>query len=394
MRITVLGAGMVGSAIARDLAAEAPGLPALPSAGRAARAGAFSVTAADRDELALAHLRSRAPVQTLRADLADTAVVADLAAAADLVVCAVPGFLGFRTLQAILSAGRDVVDISFFAEDALALDSLARERGVTAVVDCGVAPGLCNIMAGRAVGLLDEAHSYACYVGGLPVVRRWPYEYRAVFSPADVIEEYTRPSRLVEHGQEVVRPALSELELLDLPGVGTLEAFNTDGLRTLRHTLRLPFMKEKTLRYPGHAELMRVFRESGFFGTEPVLVDGQPVSPLSLTSRLLFDQWRMPEGQADICVMQVIVEGQRGGRPARVTYDLLDRYDPATGISAMARTTGYTCALVVRQVAAGMWRRPGICPPELLGRDQALWDDLMAGYAARGIHITETITDL
>jgi saccharopine dehydrogenase-like NADP-dependent oxidoreductase len=378
MRITVLGAGMVGSAIARDLAADP----------------AFTVTAVDRDADALARLRAHAQVETRQADLSDTTAVGELASAADLVVCAVPGFLGFRTLQAIIGAGRNVVDISFFAEDALTLDGLARERGVTAVVDCGVAPGLCNIMAGRAVGLLDEAQSYACYVGGLPVVRRWPYQYRAVFSPADVIEEYTRPARLVEHGQEVVRPALSELELVDLPGVGTLEAFNTDGLRTLRHTLQLPFMKEKTLRYPGHAELMRVFRESGFFGTEPVVVDGQPVRPLALTSRLLFDQWRMQEGEEDICVMQVTVDGRRGGRPARVAYDLLDRYDPVTGVTAMARTTGYTCALVVRQVAAGMWRQPGICPPELLGRDQAIWDALMAGYAARGIHITETITDL
>jgi saccharopine dehydrogenase-like NADP-dependent oxidoreductase len=378
MRITVLGAGMVGSAIARDLAADP----------------AFTVTAVDRDADALARLRAHAQVETRQADLSDTTAVGELASAADLVVCAVPGFLGFRTLQAIIGAGRNVVDISFFAEDALTLDGLARERSVTAVVDCGVAPGLCNIMAGRAVGLLDEAQSYACYVGGLPVVRRWPYQYRAVFSPADVIEEYTRPARLVEHGQEVVRPALSELELVDLPGVGTLEAFNTDGLRTLRHTLQLPFMKEKTLRYPGHAELMRVFRESGFFGTEPVVVDGQPVRPLALTSRLLFDQWRMQEGEEDICVMQVTVDGRRGGRPARVAYDLLDRYDPVTGVTAMARTTGYTCALVVRQVAAGMWRQPGICPPELLGRDQAIWDALMAGYAARGIHITETITDL
>ncbi len=378
MRITVLGAGMVGSAIARDLAAE-------PT---------FAVSAVDRDAAALDRLRGRAPVTTRQADLSDAAAVAELAAAADLVVCAVPGFLGFRTLEAIIGAGRNVMDISFFAEDALALDGLARERGVTAVVDCGVAPGLCNIMAGRAVGLLDDAERYACYVGGLPVVRRWPYEYRAVFSPADVIEEYTRPARLVEHGQEVVRPALSELEQVDVPGLGTLEAFNTDGLRTLRHTLRLAFMKEKTLRYPGHAELMRVFRESGFFDAKPVDVGGQRVRPLALTSRLLFDQWRMQEGEEDICVMQVTVEGKRGGRPARVTYDLLDRYDAATGVTAMARTTGYTCALVARQVAAGMWRQPGVCPPELLGRDQAIWDDLMAGYAARGIHITETIADL
>ena len=337
MNVTVLGAGMVGSAIARDLAGERR----------------FRVTAVDRDAAALQRLAARAPVDTAAADLSDPAVVMAAVCGAELVVCAVPGFMGYRTLEAVIKAGRNVVDISFFPEDAFLLDDLAREKGVTAVVDCGVAPGLCNIMAGRAVSLMDQGESYACYVGGLPVVRRWPYEYRAVFSPADVIEEYTRPARLVEHGQEVVRPALSEVELMDFPGIGTLEAFNTDGLRTLSRTLALPDMKEKTLRYPGHAELMRIFRESGFFGTEPVQVEGREVRPLALTSRLLFDQWRMQDGEEDLTVMRVEVVGRREGQRVRYTYDLLDRFDRATGTTAMARTTGYTCALVARQVLAG-----------------------------------------
>jgi lysine 6-dehydrogenase len=379
MNITVLGAGMVGSAIVRDLARE-PG---------------FRVTAVDRDGAALASLSALAPVVTMIADLSDPAAVTTVVSPADLVVCAVPGFLGFQTLQAIIQAGKNVVDISFFPEEALLLDDLARERGVTAVVDCGVAPGLCNIMAGYAVGLLDEAHSYSCYVGGLPSVRTWPYEYRSVFSPVDVLEEYTRPARQVERGHEVVHPALSEVELLDLPGVGTLEAFNTDGLRTLRHTLRLPSMKEKTLRYPGHANLMRVFRESGFFGTEPLDVGGQMVRPVDLTSRLLFEQWRPADAaqQEDFTVMQVVVEGSKDGRPTRHSFYLLDRYDRASGVTAMARTTGYTCAIVARQVASGLFGRRGICPPEYLGQTPGCWDDLMAGYVAWGIHVEHTVSE-
>ncbi|MDP3047552.1 MAG: saccharopine dehydrogenase C-terminal domain-containing protein [Chloroflexota bacterium] len=378
MNITVLGAGMVGSAIARDLAQES----------------AFSVTAVDRDGEALGRLSRLAPVATTQADLSDGAAVPVAVNPADLLVCAVPGFLGFQTLKAILQAGKNVVDISFFPEEAFLLDDLAREKGVTAVVDCGVAPGLCNIMAGHAVGLLDEAHAYSCYVGGLPVVRTWPYEYRSVFSPVDVLEEYTRPARQVEHGQEVVLPALSEVELLDFPGVGTLEAFNTDGLRTLRHTLRLPSMKEKTLRYPGHANLMRVFRESGFFGAEPLDVRGQMVRPVDLTSRLLFEQWRPTDAdqQEDITIMQVVVEGSKDGRPTRHTFYLLDHYDRASGVTAMARTTGYTCAIVARQVASGLFARRGICPPEYLGQTPGCWEDLMAGYAARGIHVEHTVS--
>jgi lysine 6-dehydrogenase len=243
--------------------------------------------------------------------------------------------------------------------------------------------------------LLDEAYAYSCYVGGLPVIRTWPYEYRSVFSPVDVLEEYTRPARQVENGQEVVLPALSDVELLDFPGVGTLEAFNTDGLRTLRHTLALASMKEKTLRYPGHANLMRVFRESGFFSAEPVNLGGQTVRPVDLTSRLLFAQWRPgdPAQQEDFTVMQVVVAGRKDGRAARHAFYLLDRFDRASGVTAMARTTGYTCALVARQVASGLFARRGICPPEYLGQTPGCWGDLMAGYAARGIHVEHTVSE-
>jgi lysine 6-dehydrogenase len=376
MRITVLGAGLVGSAIVRDLA----------------RDSAFQITAVDVSTHALDRLAALAPVQTVQADLHEPGYAAMLAATCDLMVCAVPGYMGFATLKQIIEAGRNVVDISFFPEDALLLDDLAKAKGVTAVVDCGVAPGLCNILAGHVETELDSLHSYACYVGGLPRVRRWPYEYRAVFSPRDVIEEYTRPSRLVENGQEVVRPALSELELLDFPGIGTLEAFNTDGVRSLRQTMSMPFMKEKTLRYPGHANLMRILRESGFFSATPVDIDGQMVSPLALTSKLLFEQWRMTPDDEDITVMQVIVVGSKGSKQVAYTYDLFDTFDRETQTHSMARTTGYTCAIVARQVASGRFARKGICPPEFIGRDAGCYQNLLAGYATRKIKLAEMVT--
>ncbi len=372
MRITVLGAGMVGSAIVRDLAQEK----------------GFAVTAVDASRQALAALQEQAAVEVVAADLREPGRVAELAAQCDLMVCAVPGYMGFETLWRVIEAGRNVVDISFFAEDAFLLDDLAKARGVTAVVDCGVAPGLCNILAGHVSTQLDTLESYACYVGGLPKIRQWPYEYKAVFSPVDVIEEYTRPARLVEHGQDVVRPALSDHELRDFAGVGTLEAFNTDGLRTLRRTLPMPFMKEKTLRYPGHANLMRILRESGFFDPAPIEINGRPVSPLAVTSRLLFDQWRATPGDEDMTVMQVVIEGAKNGRRLRYTYDLLDEYDRVTRTTSMARTTGYTCAIVARQVAAGMFNQAGICPPEYLGRNRMCYDHLLAEYAKRRIHVS------
>ncbi|MCD6425540.1 MAG: saccharopine dehydrogenase family protein [Anaerolineales bacterium] len=374
-KIIVLGAGLVGSAIVYDLA----------------RTKEFQVTAADINTNSLEKIADLPGVKTEQSDLSNPDTLRSLIKDCDLVICAVPGFMGYQTLETVISAGKNVVDISFFPEDPFGLDDLAKEKGVTAVVDCGVAPGLCNIIAGYVADKLDEPAYYHCYVGGLPEIREWPFEYKAVFSPADVLEEYTRPARLVENGQEVIYPALSGIELIDFPEAGTLEAFNTDGLRTLRHTLGFPTMKEKTLRYPGHANLMRTFRESGFFSSDPVEVDGSQVIPLSLTSRLLFDQWFMKEGEKDLTVMQVVLQGKEKNKQIVYQYDLLDHFDQETGITSMARTTGYTCTIVARQLLKGMIPNQGICPPEFLGNIPHLFEDLLLEYQKRGINLVETI---
>jgi saccharopine dehydrogenase-like NADP-dependent oxidoreductase len=377
MRITVLGAGLVGHAMVLDLA----------------RNGEHEVTAVDRDRSALTRLAGADGVHTREADLGGADAVREAVAEAELVINAVPGFMGFATLRAVIEAERDVVDIAFFPEDPFLLDDLARERGVTVVVDCGVAPGLCNVTLGYLDTCLDRIDSYRCYVGGLPRQRTWPFEYKACFSPADVLEEYTRPARLVENGQEVVRPALSGRELIDFRGVGTLEAFNTDGLRSLIRTMDIPDMKEMTLRYPGHAELMQVFRDTGFLGEEPLEIGGQSITPRDLTSALLFEHWKLGEGEEDLTVMQVVVQGQLDGQAVTHTYDLLDSYDVATDITSMARTTGYTCTVVARQVAQGLFRRPGINPPEFVGRTEGCHADLLEGLAKRYIQWECAITE-
>jgi lysine 6-dehydrogenase len=375
MQITVLGAGLIGSAIISDLAQEAD----------------CEITAVDLDPGSLERVRAKAPARTVCADLLEDGVVARVVGDADLVVCAVPGFMGFETLKRIVAASKDVVDISFFGEDAFDLDDLAKDKGVTAVVDCGVAPGLCNILAGHVDSVLDRIERYTCYVGGLPQMRQWPYEYKVVFSAVDVLEEYTRPARFIEYGQQATRPALSDVELVDFPGIGTLEAFNTDGLRSLMRTLDAPFMKEKTLRYPGHADLMRVYRESGFFDTTPVEIDGQTIRPVSLTAKLLFDRWKLEPGQEDLTVMQVTIEGTKAGSRYTYTYNLLDRYDRETQTTSMARTTGYTCAIVARQVLSGLFTQKGIGPPECLGRKHDCYQNLLSEYGKRNIQVTETV---
>jgi lysine 6-dehydrogenase len=377
MKITVLGAGLIGSAIAIDLAQDAD----------------LEVSSVDLNQQMLEKITAKASITGIQADLRALDDYTALLADSDLVALAVPGFMGFESLKKVIEAGKNVVDISFFPEDPFVLDELAKAKGVTAVVDCGVAPGLSNVIAGYVETQVERVERYICYVGGLPQVREWPYEYKAVFSPIDVLEEYTRPARYVEYGREVVRPALTDVELLDFPGVGTLEAFNTDGLRSLARTLDAPFMKEKTLRYPGHATLMRVFRDSGFFGGEAVEVSGQSIKPVDLTSKLLFDQWELGEGESDITVFEVTMTGEVAGTSRTYSYTLLDTYDSATGTTSMARTTGYTCSIVTRQVADGLFNRKGICPPEYVGRTPGCWAHLLAGYAERNIKLVETITE-
>jgi saccharopine dehydrogenase-like NADP-dependent oxidoreductase len=290
----------------------------------------------------------------------------------------------------VLEAGKPLVDISFFDEDCFELDALAKSQNLTAIVDCGVAPGCGNIILADTLRQWDHVDSFECLVGGLPVVRTWPYEYKAGFSPIDVIEEYTRPARYVKDGRTVTMPALSEPELLDFEGLGTLESFNTDGLRSLIRTFpQVPDMKEKTLRYPGHIEKMRMLRESGFFQKEKLQVGEISISPLDLTTALLFPLWFMQEGDEDFTVMRVTVAGLKGGRRMRREVCLLDRYDQASKTTSMARTTGYTCTAAVRLLAKGGYSRKGICPPEFLGQEPGAWDFIRAELAKRGVVYTE-----
>ena len=373
----ILGSGMVGSVMAADLANDPD----------------FTVTIADLRPENLAKAAARSPkIKTVVVDLSDPAAITRLVADYDIVLGALASKLGLAALRAVLNAGKNYADISFMAEDALELSDLAKSKGVTAVVDMGVAPGMSNLLCGHAVKLLDTADRLAIYVGGLPRERRWPFQYKAGFSPADVIEEYTRPSRIVEHGKVVVREALSEPELLDFPGVGTLEAFNTDGLRSLAYTLKVPFMVEKTMRYPGHIDLMRVLRAMGLFSTDPVELPaaGAPahkvhIRPLDLISKLMFPMWTYQPGEEDLTVMRIEAKGHKHGKPVHLTWDLFDLYDATTQATSMSRTTAFPCTIVARMIAKGLLKKPGVNAPEHLAGEPGLVDHLFTELQKRGV---------
>lgn len=375
MNILVLGSGLVGRPMAADLAND-------PS---------FTVTVADRSADSLNKLSSSLPIKKIQADLSNSEELQKLLASADIVLNAVPGFMGFNTMKQIITAGKNVVDIAFFPEDCFLLDALAKEKNVIAVTDCGVAPGMSNLLAGHVDHLLDSTETVLIYVGGLPVIRDWPYEYKAPFSPIDVIEEYTRPARYVENGVLVTRPALSDPEFLSFPGIGTLEAFNSDGLRSLAVTLKAPNMKEKTLRYPGHIEKIIVLRESGFFSENEIEVKGVKVRPLDVATKLLFPMWELKEDDEEFTVMKVIVEGKKGSDKLRYTYDLMDRHDAVTNVHSMSRVTGYTATTALRMVAKGLYTRKGISPPEFIGQEPECVKFMLGGLKERGVVYHEKI---
>jgi lysine 6-dehydrogenase len=378
MKVIVLGCGLVGGPIALDLAKE----------------NRFEVTVADISQSALDKISQGNRIKTIQSDLSDPKNVGSLVEKFDFVVNAVPGFMGFRTLKAIIESGVNVVDIAFFPEDMLELDELAKSKNVIAISDIGVAPGMSNVLIGYADQLLDVTEKAITYVGGLPKVRTWPFEYKAVFSPADVIEEYTRPARYIENGKEVIKPALSDPELLNFDKVGTLEAFNSDGLRSLAKTIDAPYMIEKTMRYPGHINIMRILRETGFFNKEEIEVRGVKISPLEFTSKLLFPKWKLQEGEEDITIMQVIVEGIKGNKRIRYTYDLYDTYEPVSKVHSMARTTGYTATMALRMIADGFYKRTGVSAPEFIGKQPECVQFLLDGLKDRGVIYQEKITNL
>jgi lysine 6-dehydrogenase len=347
-KVTVLGAGLVGKAIAIDLSSH------------------FEVTSVDVNNEALMELNKQCPaVKTIQADMGDEQQLKQVVENAHIVVGCLPGFMGFEANKRLIALKKKVVDISFFPEDLFGLDELAKEQNVPVIVDCGVAPGMGNIILGYHNERM-KIYNYKCVVGGLPKTREWPYEYSAVFSPIDVIEEYVRPARYVENGHLVIREALSDPEHIHFEGVGTLEAWNSDGLRSLIKTIpNVPNMIEKTMRYPGTIEYLRVLRETGYFSYEPVDVNGTMIRPIDLTAKLLFPKWKLKPGQQDITVMRIDIDGEENGKEVKYVYDLYDEMQD--GVISMARTTGYTCCAAVHLLANEMYTTPGVCPPEYLG---------------------------
>jgi len=349
-KIVVLGCGAVGWHIAVDLC-KAPGC---------------EVVSVDVNREVLQRLAREHPIEVRVEDLSTAQGVARAVEDSDLVIGSVPYSIGYAMLEGVIRAGKNIVDISYFMEDPFGLDGLAKEMGVTAVVDCGVAPGMANIILGDHARKMTVAR-YECYVGGIPKAKDAPFGYKSPFPVLEVLEEYAGSGTRVVSGELVVEPMLAETATIEFEGVGTLACLNSDGLRTLIRTMDIPDMIEKTLRYPEHVELMRSFRDVGFLDLNSIQVEGSSVRPIDVTASLLTPHWKYGPGEADLTVMRLVISGEEDGKAATYTYDLCDESDPETGTPSMARTTGYTCNAVARLLLDGDFSQKGICPPEFVG---------------------------
>lgn len=368
-QVVVLGAGMVGSAIAIDMAKK------------------HKVTVTDFDERTLKRVKNKCEdLSIVKLDVTNKSLLQPTIKPFDLVICAVPGFLGFQTIKSVIETSKNVVDISFFPENALDLDALAKKNKVTAIVDCGVAPGMDNIILGHYNEKL-KLTDFECLVGGLPKVKKWPFYYKAPFSPIDVIEEYTRPARYVENFKIITKEALTDCEYLNFDNIGTLESFNTDGLRSIIHTMsHIPNMKEKTIRYPGHVDFIKGLKESGFFSEEKMDFSGTEASVRDFTSKILFKEWKLEEEDEEFTVMRITLKGENSkGKTEEIVYELYDEYCPKTKTSSMSRTTGYTATGAANLLLDGLFNEKGVFPPELVGKHEKCFNYILNYLEERNV---------
>jgi lysine 6-dehydrogenase len=366
-KMIILGAGMVGKAMAIDLSKK------------------YDVTSTDIDNLSLDYLSKNYKIKTQLLNVRDEKALSAAIKDFDLVVSAVPGFLGLQTMKTVIKSRKNLVDISFLPEDILHLNELAIENNVTVVMDCGVAPGMPNYIAGYHYETM-EIEDLEYMVGGLPKIRTFPFEYKAPFSPCDVIEEYTRPARYKENNCIVVKPAMSDTELLDFEKAGTLEAFNSDGLRSLIYTLpNIPNMKEKTLRFPGHIKMIQALKAAGFFESKAIEFNGNSVVPFDFTSKILFDSWKLGAEEPEFTIMRIVIKGSEKGVKKEIIYDLYDEYDPKEKLSSMARTTGFTATATADMILNNGFSKKGLFPPELVGKNKGCLDYVLKYLDERNI---------
>lgn len=377
MRMLVLGAGLQGSACAFDLLNE----PAVSD-----------VTIADVHVGALPPFlqqRAGARLHPIALDVRDEAAVRAAFSRCDAVLSAIPYYFNASLARLAVECGVHFADLggnTRIVQEQKQLHEAARVKGISIIPDTGLAPGMVNVIAQHGIDQFDTVEAVKLFVGGLPQVPEPPLGYQIAYSIEGMVDYYTTPSLVVRDGQPATVSALSELESVTFgDGVGTLEAFHTaGGLSTMvyRYAGKIPVMEYKTLRYPGHAAIMRAIRDLGLLDTAEVDVKGQRVSPRDVFVKVAGDHLR--KGKPDLVALRVTVTGRREGRRETRAWEVVDRYDAEHGISAMMRTTGYTLSITGQLQAAGAIA-PGVHTPDEILPATRYFDML----ASRGIAVRE-----
>lgn len=379
MKVLICGSGNIGSVAAEDLAKNM----------------SIVVVVADKNEALaekVAQKIGRENVSWIRLDAANHNELAETLKDFDLIMGFLPGKFGYRLIEACISAGKDLVDVSYMPENPLILHEKAVKANVQVIPDCGLTPGISNVLVGHAMAELDKVQAIHIMVGGLPEKPVPPLGYVITWSPENLIDEYMRKATIVEKGRRIEVEALSGLEEVEFPGFSRLEAFYTDGLRTLLYTVPEAYdMWEKTLRYPGHAEKVKLLKALGFFEEEPINADGASIEPRKVTAKLFERKLWKPKVK-DVVALKVEVSGVKNGKGACYVYRLLDSYDEKFGVTAMARTTAYPASIVAQFMIKKAIEGKGVIPPEKLGMDNALFKLFLDELEKRGIKIIEEIT--
>lgn len=369
MKINLLGGGRVGSFIAKELKKEG-----------------FQVTVYDNSNENLKIIEENG-INARKCDLSIHQNLKEAIKNSNLIINALPGFLGFKVLEAAIEEGISIIDVSFMPENPLELDKKAKENKVFAIVDAGIAPGLSNFLVGREEEVERELNVAKIYVGGIPFERTLPFQYKAPFSPQDVLEEYLRDARYKINGKIETSPALSDLEEIYIPGIGTLEAFLTDGLRTLLWTTKIPTLIEKTLRYPGHCNAIKILKNSGFLSKEPIEIKGIKISPIEFSSKILFPLWELKKEDREMTILYLYFLFKKNGSLKEKSYFLIETTDVKENISSMARTTGTPAIIFAKMVLEGKIKKKGILPPEIIAKDEKIFEYFIENLEKRGIRL-------
>lgn len=364
----ILGCGLIGKIVALDLSQD------------------FEVSVMDPFAEALAGLKGREDIKKIQKSASDRDALTEASKDADIVCGLLPGHLEAEPQKQMIETGKRYISPAGFLH-CKGLEELAKKTGAIGVYDMGIAPGMSNFLVAKGKEMLDELDFGCIYVGGIPEKLDPPFNYRTVFCLEDTMEEYRMPARYVKDNKVTEAPALSGLEEIDIPGVGRLEAFFTDGLRSAADNIEGKFVAEKTMRWPGYVNAINILKAAGCFDDGPITVDGVAVSPFKVSTEMLRPKWKLcPEnGDRDLTVMRVIAKGPKDGKYVTYTWDLVDKFDEKTMLHSMARTTGYPCAVTARAIVNGIISKPGFYAPEALSKNEEFYTYLMPELAKRGV---------